>query len=91
MLKVDCTVELDIEGFTRVVATKTMLVERDYVGNQKDVRVLTSIIDDELDEGGYEKVSVERIIGYSAECVDCGLRVDLLTDRCECFGQEVAA
>ena len=91
MLKVDCTVELSIDGFTRVIATKTMLVERDYVGNQRDDRVLTAMISDELEETYGESLTIEKLLSYDTDCADCGMRLDSLTDRCECFGCEVAA
>lgn len=91
MLKVDCTVELNVTGFNRVIATKTILLDRDYVGNQKDSRVLAAVIADELEEEYGDSIEVERILSYHPDCVDCGMRLVSLTDRCECFGQEVAA
>lgn len=91
MIKVDCTVELSLKGFNRVIATKTLLLDRDFVGNQKDIRVLADVIADELEKTYGDDIEVERVLSYYPDCVDCGMRMDSLTDRCECFGVEVAA
>ena len=94
MLKVQVRVLIKHDSlnkyFPQVFATKQIFVCREYVGNQRDDRVLSAIIEDEMSEDGEESIDFE-VVGFSANCVDCGMRLVSLTDRCQCSGVEVAA
>ena len=97
MLKVNCAVLLNISthpstdtvAFGKVLGNVTVHVDRDWVGKQKDSRVLADLIDDTLET---DTVCVDRVLRIEdVTCVDCGRRCDSLTDTCACFGREAVA